>query len=155
MRSELGTIRRSVAHAPSMGDVGENKWRTFFTDYLPKRYQIEKAFVVSSNGTLSDQIDIVIFDRQYSHFVFNHDGLKYVPAESVYAVFELKQNIDKNNLDYTAKKIDSVRSLYRTSVAVPQITGRKKRKCPARIIGGLIALECAHKPPYGNGFKTM
>jgi hypothetical protein len=39
----------------------------------------------------------------------------YIPAESVYAVFEVKQDV-KGNIDYAAQKVESVRRLKRTSI---------------------------------------
>jgi hypothetical protein len=33
---------------------------------------------------LREQVDIVIYDRQYSPFLFNQNGAKCVAAESVY-----------------------------------------------------------------------
>ncbi len=153
MLAELKAIRKGVYHAPTMGDAGENRWRQFMRDHLPHRYQIEKAHVIDSNGKMSEQIDCVIFDRQYSNLVFNQDGVIYVPAESVYAVFELKQNITKQQIEYAGKKIRSVRVLKRTTVAVPQITGKFKKKTLRPIIGGIIAVVSDYKPAFGTGFK--
>jgi hypothetical protein len=34
--------------------------------YLPRRYEAASAHVVDSLGNFSDQIDVVLFDRQYS-----------------------------------------------------------------------------------------
>lgn len=56
--------------------------------HLPHRYQADKAFVIDSNGESSDQIDVVVYDRQYTPLLYNHDGQMFVPAESVYAIFE-------------------------------------------------------------------
>lgn len=153
--ASLGTIRKNVDHAPSMGEVGEKKWRKFLQDHLPARYQVDTAHVISSDGKISEQIDLLIFDRQYSHFAFKDDGLLYVPCESVFAVFELKQNIDKANIDYAAKKIKSVRDLKRTSAKIPQIDGSMKKKTPKKILGGLIALESDYADPFGSSFKKV
>jgi hypothetical protein len=46
--------------------------------------------VIDSLGSFSKQIDIVVFDRQYSPFIFNFQGQKTIPAESVCAAFEAK-----------------------------------------------------------------
>ena len=62
--------------------------------YLPKRYQAAKAHVVDSLGNFSQQIDVVVFDRQYSPFIFTYENETIIPAESVYAVFEAKQTAD-------------------------------------------------------------
>jgi hypothetical protein len=49
--------------------------------YLPKRYQADKAFVVDSTGTFSEQIDVVIYDQQILALSFNMKGQIIVPAE--------------------------------------------------------------------------
>ena len=94
-----------------------------FNDHLPIRYRTEKSFVVDSKGRLSDQIDAVIFDGQYSPLVLNHAGLLYVPAESVYAVFEVKQTLSKAHVEYAGDKARSVRRLERTSVPIHHAGG--------------------------------
>ena len=78
-----------------------------------------KAFVIDSTDTTSQQLDIVIYDRQYTPLIINQDGTLVIPAESVYAVFEAKQSIDASQVDYAAKKIASVRALHRTSLPIP------------------------------------
>jgi hypothetical protein len=42
--------------------------------------------VVDSNGDFSQQIDVLVFDRQYSPLIFEYEGQTVIPAESVYAV---------------------------------------------------------------------
>lgn len=76
----------------------------------------------------------------------------YVPAESVYVVCEIKQNVTKGHLDYTGKKIESVRKLKRTSSPILQMDGRAIRKSPKKIIGCLIAVESDYKPAFGPTF---
>ena len=61
-----------------------------FLNIFPSDTKLRDGFLVDANGSISEQIDIVVFDRQYSPFLFNQDGCKYMPAESVYAVFEVK-----------------------------------------------------------------
>jgi hypothetical protein len=111
MIARLYTHRDTVTHRGTKGDVTEANWIQLFNDYLPERYRTAKAFVVDSTGRHSDQIDVVVFDRQYSPFLFNQDGAMYVPAESVYAVFEVKQVLDQEALDDTCGHICSVRQL--------------------------------------------
>ncbi len=88
IQSRLQTARQSIGHPGTKGDASEKIWLRLFQDYLPARYQAEKAHIVDSEGTFSQQIDVVIFDRQYSPFIFNFEGEKVILAESVYAVFE-------------------------------------------------------------------
>ncbi len=137
-------------HPVIKGDTTEKAWLKIFQNYLPKRYQAEKAHVVDSKGSFSDQIDIVIFDRQYSPLIFKFNEATIVPAESVYAVFEIKQKIDSNAISYAQKKVESVRKLYRTTLPIPHAGGKHKAKKPISIYGGLLAFDSGWKPALGE-----
>lgn len=110
-------------------------------DYLPQRYRAEKAHVVDSNGEFSEQIDIVIFDRQYTPLIFELRGSMIVPAESVYAVFEVKQTANKAHIEYAQEKIHSVRRLTRTSAPITHAGGVYAPQKPKHILGGFLALR--------------
>src|ERR1700730_13104061 len=84
IQTRLATARRSFGHPGTKGDASEHVWLQLLTTYLPKRYHAAKAHVVDSQGQFSDQIDVVIFDRQYSPFIFEYEGQTVIPAESVY-----------------------------------------------------------------------
>ena len=94
IETRLATARKAFGHPTTKGDASERVWLELLQTYLPSRYKSEKAHVVDSNGVFSDQIDVVIFDRQYSPFIFHYEGQIVVPAESVYALFEAKQAIN-------------------------------------------------------------
>src|SRR5512138_857407 len=96
----LETGRKNIHHPGTKGDVSEINWLGMLEKYLPTRYKVEKAFVVDVNGEISEQIDIVVFDRHYSPLLFNLDGATYVPAESVYAVLEVKQSLNNQHIKY-------------------------------------------------------
>ena len=81
----------------------------FFRLICPKRYQAASGHVVDSVGTFSEQIDVVVFDRQCSPFIFNYEGQTIIPAESVYAVFEAKQTVNASQVKY-ARKISCERT---------------------------------------------
>ena len=101
---QLSANRENIVHPGTKGDASELSWIEMLQNYLPQRYQVRKAFVLDSTGELSEQIDIVIFDRHYSPFLFNQDGALYVPAESVYAVIEVKQDLNKEQIEYAGSK---------------------------------------------------
>ena len=108
----LATARASFGHPGTKGDASERVWLELLQTYLPLRYRAERAHVVDSNGTFSDQLDVVVFDRQYSPFIFNFQEELIVPAESVYAAFEAKQSINAGQVDYAQKKVATVRRLH-------------------------------------------
>lgn len=153
IHQKLTTVRESIPHPGSKGKGSENIWMNLFQEYLPKRYKTNSAFIVDSNGDLSDQIDIVIFDQQYSPFIFHDHGQMFIPAESVYAVFESKQTINADHINYAQKKVASVRKLYRTSLKIPHAGGTHDSKPLTPIIGGILTLESGWRPPLGKQMK--
>lgn len=132
--------RESISHPVAKGDASEATWLKMLKQYLPERYQVSKAFVVDSCGEFSNQMDAVVFDRQYTPIVFTHKKQLYVPAEGVYAAFEIKQDGSSENVAYAQKKIASVRNLFRTSMPIPHAGGKHPKKELTPIIGGLLTL---------------
>ncbi len=155
MRAKLSAGREILFHNTTKGDASELNWKEWLQAYIPKRYQVDKAFVVDSENNFSQQLDLVIYDRQYSPFVFNQDGAIYIPAESVYAVFEVKQEFNKENLEYAGDKIKSVRMLKRTSAPIVHAGGKiQEPKPPFRILGGMLTLSSGWADPFGSSFQN-
>lgn len=126
-------------HPVSKGDLSEVQWISFLKGFLPERYAVAKGFVFDSEGDVSDQIDIVIYDSLYSPLIFGApNGEMYITAESVYAVFEVKQKLDKRNLEYARKKIESVKNRVRTSRNTISSGMNISAREPTNIIGGLL-----------------
>ncbi|TLU70550.1 DUF6602 domain-containing protein [Lichenicoccus roseus] len=146
----LKTARQSFGHPGTKGDASESVWLELLQNYLPQRYEAASAHVVDSNGAFSDQIDVVVFDRQYSPFIFHFEGQKIIPAESVYAAFEAKQAINADQVDYAQKKVASVRKLHRTSLPIPHAGGTFPPKPLPHILGGLLTFESDWTPPLGD-----
>lgn len=149
IQQRLATARKTLAHPVAKGDASENVWLDMLQKYLPQRYQAATAHVVDSKGKFSEQIDVVVFDRQYSPFIFTFEGQKIIPAESVYAVFEAKQTINAELVAYAQKKVASVRVLHRTSLPIPHAGGIYPPKQLSPIIGGILTLESEWKPALG------
>jgi hypothetical protein len=104
------------------------------------------GMVIDCEGNVSEQIDIIIYDALYTPFVFNKDGVKLIPAESVYAVFEAKQDAAQNdNIKYAGQKVETVRRLKRTSTKIVNAGVTTKARNLTKIIGGILALEYSSK----------
>lgn len=155
MLAKLNSIRKHVTHAPTKGDAVERSWIEFLSKYLPNRYCVDTAFVVDHTGTRSDQIDLVIYDEQYSPFVFHHDGVKFIPAESVYAIFEIKQALNKPHIEYAAAKAESVRALKRTSIPIVHAGGTYPPRPIFDIVAGLITTSSDWSPSFGKPFYDV
>ena len=139
-------LRRSLGldlpHPTSQGDLGEDAWISFLKSFLPSRYAVSKGFVFDSHGGISDQIDVIIYDRHHSPLILETpNGERYVTAESVYAVFEVKQEVNEGNIRYALDKINSVRDLHRTSRAMVASGRPVEPRELTHIIGGLLAKD--------------
>lgn len=154
IQQRLKIARQSFAHPGTKGDASEGVWLELLNTYLPQRYAAKKAFVVDCEGVFSDQIDVVVFDRQYSPFIFKFNDQIIVPAESVYAVFECKQSADAGQVEYAQKKVASVRRLRRTSLPIPHAGGTYPPKPLIPILGGLLTFESDWAEPLGPSLLT-
>lgn len=144
MVAQLNTNRDFIEHPGSKGDALENAWIEWMRKYLPNRYNVDKAIVIDHLGNTSHQMDIVIYDNWFTPFIFSQNGFHYIPSEGVYAVFEVKPDINgsadnKSYIQYVGEKIESVRSLRRTSTDMIN-SGQKLSARPlTKIIGGILA----------------
>ncbi|MCG8517285.1 MAG: hypothetical protein MI794_04755 [Pseudomonadales bacterium] len=147
---QLKLSSESITHDGVMGDVNEQHFIAVLRKYLPNRYSVDSAIVVDSNGATSDQIDIVIYDRQYTPTLLDQHNHRFIPAESVYAVFEVKPTINKGYLEYAAKKAGSVRALERTSVPITHVGGDPVIKNLFPIVAGIVATTI----DWAEGFSS-
>ena len=153
IHQRLETARKTLGHPGTKGDASEKIWIELLNKYLPERYRAEKAHVVDNKGNFSQQIDVVVFDRQYSPFIFNYEGEIIIPAESVYAAFEAKQSINAEQVKYAQEKVNSVRNLHRTSLPIPHAGGTYDPKPPFRIYGGILTFESDWTPGMGDALN--
>ena len=144
MLASLNVNRMFIEHPGSKGDATEQHWIEFLRAYLPERYKVDKAIVIDSTGNVSEQMDVVIYDAIYTPFIFKQDGFMYIPAESVYAVFEVKQDV-KGYIEYAAKKIESVRKLKRTSISMVASGITTPARPLTKIIGGILTTTSSYK----------
>lgn len=152
LKANLQASRSVIDHPVAKGSATESNWLKMLQDHLPHRYQAETAFVIDANGQQSDQIDIVLYDRQYTPELYNVDGQRVIPAEGVYAVLEVKPELDRGNVIYASDKIASVRRLQRTSAPIVHAGGEHNARELTPIIGGILTTTSGWTPPFGNAF---
>ena len=141
----------SITHSGVAGAINERHFIDFLRRYLPKRYEVDTAIVIDSDGRSSDQIDVVIFDNQYTPTLLDQKSHRFVPAEAVYAVIEVKPTINKAYIEYASDKAKSVRSLHRTSVPIKHAGGEYPAKPLFQIIAGIVAPSTSYK----SGFSSL
>jgi len=151
LAARLGLGGQLTDHGTIVGTGTEHGWYGFLTGFLPRRYGVATGKVVDSRGHQSEQVDLIVYDAFYSPLLFIVGDATFVPAESVYAVFEVKQVLNKEHLDAAAAKAESVRRLYRTSALIPNQFGKKDLRKDLNdlpILAGILTSGSQWKTPY-------
>jgi len=154
-RQELKFKKRSITHDPTMGDAIETLWINLLNTYLPARYRVAKSFAIDYEGQTTDQLDCLIYDAHFTPVLFGTDNHRYIPAEAVYATFEIKQVVNGPYLKAAAKKASSLRRLKRTSAPIPWVKGINPPKKPFPILAGLLAMETGWFDGLGKSFQKQ
>jgi len=155
LEAKINAAQSTITHDTTMGNVIESQWiGDFLQRYLPDRYAVGSGIIINSEGKTSEQIDIVIHDNQYTPNLLSNGTHQFVPAESVYAIIEVKPEIDKANLIYAGKKAESVRRLTRTSIGIRHAGGRYPPKVLHHIIAGIVSVKAGWASGFGETFKT-
>jgi hypothetical protein len=140
-----------TAHGTTIGDDSEANWVRALREFLPARYGVAAGHVMDADGNTSEQIDVLIYDPQYSPLLAQTSaGDLFVPAEGIYAALEVKQEMNKPLMSYAGRKIESVRRLRRTSVPIPHAGGEYPPKIPFDIIGGMLTTRSGWADLHGK-----
>lgn len=155
LSTSMNLARKHITHKGSQGTATEQQWIEFLTEHLPGRYCARGAFVIDSEGAVSQQLDLVVYDRQYSPVIMDRGGVQYIPAESVYAVFEVKPDLTLTYVRYAGEKVASVRRLKRTSARVVHAGGEiATPKPPFRVLGGILTTSSGWVGPLGEPLRS-
>ncbi len=157
LSARLGLGGQLTDHGTIVGTGTEHGWYGFLTSFLPRRYGVATGKVVDSRGHQSEQVDLLVYDAFYSPLLFVVGDATFVPAESVYAVFEVKQTLNKEHLDAAASKAESVRRLHRTSALIPNQFGKKdlrKDLSDLPILAGILTSGSQWSTPFHDVLRT-
>jgi hypothetical protein len=105
---ELATL---MPHYGERGRIAEEIIKSVLHRTLPKRFSIGTGVIIASNGEVSPQIDIVIYDNFLNSPLLSEFGSCVFPVETVYATIEVKSQLTKKELKKTFEVIRKVREL--------------------------------------------
>lgn len=91
---------KHTLHGTTIGTEREEVWSQVFEAILPKKFVIERSvFIIDSQGNVSHEVDLAIFDETYTPYIFRYGRIKFIPIEAVAAIVECKsQNIKKETI---------------------------------------------------------
>lgn len=150
MQVKLELSSQSVTHPGTLGNVNESYFIEVLRKYLPRRYAVDTGIVIDSRGATSDQIDVIIYDNQYTPTLLDQQSHRFVPVEAVYGIIEVKPTVNKDYLKYAGEKAESVRILTRTSIPIVHAGGKHPAKPLFQIISGIVASRI----DWAQGFNS-
>lgn len=78
-------------HHLTAGHNREKIWMKLFKQIIPKKFAIRQGvFLIDSNSKVSKEVDIAIFDEQFTPYVFNYEDICFIPIEAVAVVIQCK-----------------------------------------------------------------
>lgn len=96
--------------------------KEYLKKYLPAKYGVTAGEIIDSDGNISKQQDIIIFDYLNTMPLFSLDNdsetQSRVPIENVYAVIEVKSSLSNSEIDDAIEKYDSVTKLKQHPMSV-------------------------------------
>lgn len=102
-----------LEHLGDRGVARENILKDFLDQYLPKKYAISKGEIVDSEGNRSKQCDLIIYDHLSCPILYVSKDSQIFPAESVYAVIQVKSVLNTHEVESSINNIKSVKMLNR------------------------------------------
>ena len=82
-----------LTHSGEFGGFREDLIKKWLSLYIPQSYGISSGFLVSSNGEISTQCDIIVYDKARTPVLENTDCQRFFPIETVCAIGEVKSDI--------------------------------------------------------------
>jgi len=106
-------LSSQLSHSLSTGEAREFVLKELLRQYLPAKLGVEKGIIISSaeNEFPSKQIDIIIYDKLNTPVLYNAENLRIFPIEGVYAVIEVKSNLNSTTLKNAIDNIRSVKKM--------------------------------------------
>lgn len=102
----------SCQHHPTTGGFREEVWKSLFEQIVPRKFSIERSvFIIDSSGRVSNEVDLAIFDEQYTPYIFRYGMMKYIPIEAVAVVVQCKSEVlQEEDLEDWTDSIDRLRT---------------------------------------------
>jgi hypothetical protein len=155
---ELDLLRDALRHSGQKGTVAEGAFKQFLQEFLPNRLGITEGIIISSDGFVSAQMDIIIYDAAECPVLFSRGATKVIPIEFVYAIFEVKTSMSSRHFDdflpiQRAVK-GSVKHLTDSPFSITYHAYGDQWQAPP-ILSGLISLECNSVPRIWDAYKAQ
>ena len=110
-------------HYVTIGSFREEIWKQLFEQIIPKKFSVARSvFIIDSTGKVSKEVDLAIFDEQYTPYIFRHGQMKYIPIEAVAVVVQCKSTkLDDKDIE---KWIETIKPLQTSLESIARIQSK-------------------------------
>jgi len=116
----LTKLGQKEKHPATNGSYRESEWKSFFREIIPEKFSIKRnVFIIDAKGNVSDEVDLAIFDEQYTPYIFQDREYQYIPIEAVAAVVQCKST----SLEGVKEWANSISQLRTSDGAVTRMYG--------------------------------
>lgn len=112
--------KRRLIHPGEFGGYRESLVRKLLANFLPESFGVSHGFVISPEGEVSTQCDIVVYSRHYAPVIQSAEQQRFFPVESVVAVGEVKSKLSLGDLEAACNKLRKVKEM-RIGLRAPAI----------------------------------
>lgn len=102
-------IANLMPHLGERGRIAEEIIKGVLSKTLPKRFSIGTGVIISADGKISRQTDIVIYDHFFNSPLLGEFSSCVFPVESVFATLEVKTVLTKKELVTSLEGIRQIR----------------------------------------------
>lgn len=143
-----------VTTPSGVGDAKEKSVIERFDQILPVGIGVGSGYVFDSYGKTSQQMDVVLFEKDICPRFSYSESATYYPCESVIAIGEIKNSIGKAELSDIFSKTKSVKSLKRFSQ--PEYSPLQQRDCFSyRMYGSKTGFQGTPEEDYCQDSKPI
>jgi hypothetical protein len=121
MLLEFEHTQTQIKHMGERGSEREAVLKSFLSTYLPTRYGISSGEILDTEGRTSHQCDLIIYDHTNCPLLLAGKKVQIFPAESVFAVIEVKSVLSIKEIKDSAMKIRDLKNLTRENGPIPGI----------------------------------
>ncbi|MFC5703831.1 DUF6602 domain-containing protein [Cohnella faecalis] len=111
-KSVVDQLNMSSTHPMTTGGYREEVWQSIFDRIVPRKFSVARSvFIIDSNGRVSNEVDLAIFDEQYTPYIFRNGLIKYIPIEAVAAAVQCKST-ETSGADSWAQSITALHTSF-------------------------------------------
>jgi hypothetical protein len=104
---------KDILHSGSKGTIRENILNKVIRPFLPSCYGLSGGEAFDKNGSVSKQLDLVVYDNVFSYLIPYIDNYIQFPCESIYGNIEIKSYLNQAEFIGSIENIQSLKKLNR------------------------------------------